>query len=390
MAAARSDDATPPPAIGARIERFLAAEHPATPCLVIDLDVVERQYRALAHALPAAGIYYAVKANPAAEVIARLAALGAGFDLASPGELARCRDLGVAPDRLSFGHTIKKERDIAAARRHGIDLFAFDARGELDKLARVAPGARVFCRLAVPGRGAQWPLTRKFGCDEATAVELLIAARDLGLRPWGLSFHVGSQQTEPAQWASAISRAATVFRVAARAGVALEMLNLGGGLPAQYRDPVPPLERYAETMAAALAHQFGGSVPRVLIEPGRFLVGDAGVLESEVVLIAARPGHDHRRWVYLDAGRFNGLAESFEERIQYRVAVPGRDGAGEPAVLAGPTCDSADVPYQRSVYALPCDLAIGDRVRFLSTGAYTASYASVEFNGFPPIRSHFV
>ncbi len=382
------DQASPAEALAIAVRR--AARDLTTPCLIVDLAIVERQYRALCEALPAAEIFYAVKANPAPEVIARVAALGAGLDLASPGEIGRCLDLGIAPARMSYGHTLKKERDIADARRRGIDLFAFDSRAELDKLARAAPGARVFCRLAVSGEGAEWPLSRKFGCDPATAVELLAAVPAMGLQPYGLSFHVGSQQTDPAQWGRAIGRAAHVFRTLAGAGIELEMLNLGGGLPAQYRAPVPALDRYAACIAAALARHFPVPVPRLVIEPGRYLVGDAGVIESEVVLIAERRDDGAVRWVYLDVGRFNGLTESFDERIRYRVRVPGRSGPAAPVILAGPTCDSADILYQRHRCELPLDLRIGDRVQVLSAGAYTASYASVDFNGFAPIRSYFV
>jgi ornithine decarboxylase len=127
-------------------------------------------------------------------------------------------------------------------------------------------------------------------------------------------------------------------------------------------------------------------MPELMIEPGRYLVGDAGLLHSQVVLIARRGGRDDRRWVYLDAGRYNGLPETQHEAIQYRIRTSRADGLTEPAVLAGPTCDSTDIIYEHAQYPLPVDLAIGDTVDFLGAGAYTASYASVEFNGFPPLK----
>ena len=174
----------------------------------------------------------------------------------------------------------------------------------------------------------------------------------------------------------------------ARAGLALELLNLGGGLPAQYRTPIPPLAAYAGAIEEALADHFGEAVPRLFIEPGRGLVGDAGLLRSTVLLIARKSRHARRRWVYLDAGRYNGLPESAGERIHYRLRTPHAGGASESAILAGPTCDSTDVIYERADCPLPLDLAIGDPVDFLSAGAYTASYAAVEFNGFAPIRTY--
>jgi len=372
----------------ARIDGFLAQRAPATPCVVIDLETVRERYHALRAVLPHAAIYYAVKANPAPAVIAAIAQRGAGFDLASAGEIDRCRSLGIDPSWFCFGNTIKRESDIARACALGITLFAFDSMPELQKLARAAPGARVFCRLSVHGRGADWPLTRKFGCPPHRAIELLLSARTLGLRPVGVSFHVGSQQTDPGQWSIAIGRAAEVFHACHRRGLALDLLNVGGGLPAQYRAPVPPLSAYAETIQTAMVQHFGNTPPRLMIEPGRYLVGDAGLLRAQVLLIA-RHGDSHaRRWVYLDAGRYNGLPETQGESIRYPIRTPHDGGACEPAVLAGPTCDSTDIIYDRANYPLPVDLAIGDTVDFLSAGAYTASYASVEFNGFPPLATY--
>jgi ornithine decarboxylase len=373
-----------------RLDRFLAENHPPTPFVVVDLDVVRARYNALREALPAAEIYYAVKANPAVEIVSALAALGANFDLASPGELVICLGLHVPPSRLSFGNTVKSERAIAGASDDGIDLFAFDSQPELDKLARAAPEARVFCRLLIENKGAEWPLTRKFGCEAHMAADLLVGASRLGLRPIGVSFHVGSQQTDPQAWSNAISHVAWVFRACAHRGVDLELLNLGGGLPAHYRAPIPPLGEYAEEIENALTREFGSARPRIFIEPGRYLVGDAGLLRAEVLLISRKSPHEQERWVYLDAGLYNGLDETLNERIHYRIRTP-RDGAPSgPVILAGPTCDSTDILYRRHPYELPLDLEIGDPVDFLSAGAYTTSVAAVAFNGFSPIQSYLI
>ncbi len=363
-----------------RLDEFLHTVRPQTPCVVIDLDIVRDRFLALQSLFPDVSIYYAVKANPAAEVIAALAALNCCFDLASPGEMERCRGAGVGASDLSYGNTIKRERDIAAAFAEGIDLFAFDSEPELAKLARAAPGARVFCRLLVRNAGAEWPLTHKFGCDQRTAIDLLVKARALGLRPAGVSFHVGSQQTDPQQWETPIAHAAAIFGACARQGIALSLLNLGGCLPAQYRTPVPALERYAETIDAALSKYFASARPQVLLEPGRYMVGDAGVLRSEVVLVAERPHLGGHRWVYLDAGRYNGLPESQGEMIQYRIRTA-RDGdSSGTVILAGPTCDSTDIIVQRAGCTLPLSLTSSNYLDFLSAGAYT----QVEFNGFAP------
>ncbi len=373
-----------------RIARFLAENRPETPCLVVDLDVIAEAYDVLRWYLPLARIYYAVKANPAPQIVAMLDRKGASFDVASRGEIELCLANGIAADRLSFGNTIKKEKDIAFAYQSGLRLFAFDSAFELDKLARAAPGAQVFCRILVACEGAEWPLSRKFGCAPEMAVELLRRARDLGLDPYGVSFHVGSQQTDLAQWDGAVGRAAEMFSLLAAADIELRMVNVGGGFPAHYRNDVPAIDGYARAVMAAITRHFGNHLPEIIVEPGRSLVGDAGIIQSEVVLIAEKGSDDGRRWVYLDVGKFNGLAETMDESIKYRITTPGRAGVSGPVVLAGPTCDSADILYEHTEYRLPLGLEVGDKVEILSTGAYTASYASVGFNGFSPIQTHCI
>jgi ornithine decarboxylase len=373
-----------------RIARFLAEHSPETPCLVVDLDVIAEAYDSLERHLPLARIFYAVKANPAAEVVAMLERKGSNFDVASRGEIELCLASGAAPDRLSFGNTIKKERDIAFAYQAGLRLFAFDSVSELEKLARAAPGARVFCRILVACEGAEWPLSRKFGCAPEMAFALLCKARDLGLDPYGVSFHVGSQQTELGQWDGAVGTAARMFSALTEADINLRMVNIGGGFPAHYSGEVPEIEHYARAVMAAITRHFGNDLPEIIIEPGRSLVGDAGVIQSEIVLISEKGGGDDRRWVYLDVGKFNGLAETMDESIKYRIVTPDRDGLRGPVILAGPTCDSADILYERTEYQLPLGLCVGDKIEILSAGAYTASYASVGFNGFSPIRTYCI
>ena len=373
-----------------RINRFLVENRPETPCLVVDLDVIAEAYDLLRWYLPLARVYYAVKANPAPQIVAMLERKGANFDVASRGEIELCLDNGIAADRLSFGNTIKKEKDIAFAHQVGLRLFAFDSAPELDKLARAAPGARVFCRILVACDGAEWPLSRKFGCAPEMAVELLRRARDLGLDPYGVSFHVGSQQNDLGQWDGAVGSAAQMFSLLAEADIELRMVNIGGGFPAHYRSDVPAIDGYARAVMAAITRHFGNQLPEILIEPGRSLVGDAGIIQTEVVLISEKGCGDSRRWVYLDVGKFNGLAETIDESIKYRFATPGRSGVSGPVILAGPTCDSADILYERTEYRLPLGLEVGDKVEILSTGAYTASYASVGFNGFSPIRTYCI
>jgi len=374
----------------ARIREFLKHRKDEGPCLVVDLDIVRENYLSFAKSLPDSKVFYAVKANPAPDILKLLVELGACFDVASVSETQAVLAAGALPERISYGNTIKKERDIALAYRSGIRLFAFDSAFELDKLARAAPGAQVFCRILVACEGAEWPLSRKFGCGPEMAVELLRRARELGLDPYGVSFHVGSQQTDLAQWDGAVGRAAEMFSLLAAADIELRMINVGGGFPAHYRSDVPAIDGYARAVMAAITRHFGNHLPEIIVEPGRSLVGDAGIIQSEVVLIAEKGSADGRRWVYLDVGKFNGLAETMDESIKYRITTPGRAGVSGPVVLAGPTCDSADILYEHTEYRLPLGLEVGDKVEILSTGAYTASYASVGFNGFEPIRTYCI
>jgi ornithine decarboxylase len=373
-----------------KISRFLAERRPETPCLVVDLDVIEDNYRRLAGLLPLARIFYAVKANPMPAVVERLAGVGSGFDTASRGEIDLVLAHGVTPDRISFGSTIKKQVDIAHAYARGVRLFAFDCEAELRKLAEAAPGARVFCRVLMDCPGADWPLSRKFGCSPEMAADLLLAARERGLDPYGLSFHVGSQQTDLSQWDAAIGRMASLFSILAERKLDLRMVNLGGGFPAQYRAKVPGLQVYCEEVMAAMHRHFGNHMPELIAEPGRGLAGDAGVIQSEVVLISRKDYGDDRRWVYLDIGKFSGLAETMDEAIKYRIRTPRDGGETGPVVLAGPTCDSADILYEKADYRLPLELEVGDRIEILSTGAYTNTYSSVGFNGFPPLRTYCI
>ena len=373
-----------------RILDFLATRRPAGPCLVVDLDVVRDNFRAFEKALPDSKIYYAVKANPAPEILRLLAAMGSSFDTASVAEVEMAMDAGAPAERISFGNTIKKERDIARAFELGIRLFAVDCVEEVEKVARAAPGARVFCRVLTDGEGAEWPLSRKFGCVPAMAVDVLRHAKKLGLDAYGVSFHVGSQQCDLSAWDRALGDAKRVFATLAEEGIVLKMVNMGGGFPTRYLRDVPAAQAYGQAIFDALSRHFGNQIPETIIEPGRGMVGNAGVIKSEVVLISKKADNDNVRWVYLDIGKFGGLAETMDESIRYAIRTP-HDGAEmAPCILAGPTCDSADVLYEKAPYPLPVTLEIGDKLLIEGTGAYTSTYSSVAFNGIPPLKTYHI
>jgi ornithine decarboxylase len=373
-----------------KIARFLTQHQPATPCLVLDVDRVEENFRTLRDALPLARIYYAVKANPAHQVLERLVGLSSHFDAASIEEVEACLDAGAVPDAISFGNTIKKVSAIQRAYNVGVSMFAFDSREELEKLARHAPGARVYCRILVENEGADWPLSRKFGTTIESARDLMVEAGALGLDPYGLSFHVGSQQTTTRAYEVAIGKVAMLFTDLTEAGINLRMMNLGGGFPTRYRDDVPEIDQFGNAIMTAMTEHFGNNLPDMVIEPGRFIVGDAGVVQAEAVLVSRRDENDPVRWVYLDIGRFGGLAETEGESIKYRITTPHDGTAMGPVVIAGPTCDGADIMYEKSNYRLPLALPSGDRVELLSTGAYVSTYCSTRFNGFAPLAEYYL
>jgi ornithine decarboxylase len=373
-----------------KMREFLANRQDDGPCVVVDLDIVQQNYLGFAAAMPHTRIFYAVKANPAPEILELLARLGSNFDCASVGEIEMALAAGATADRISYGNTIKKEKDVQRAFQRGITLFAVDCEAEVEKIARVAPGSRVFCRILCDGEGAEWPLSKKFGCDPAMAPRVLAHADALGLVAYGLSFHVGSQQRDTGMWDRALGQAAGVFAELAARGIALKMVNLGGGFPTRYLKDVPAVEAYGQAIFGALVKHFGDDLPETIIEPGRGMVGNAGIIETEVVLISKKSDEDALRWVYLDIGKFHGLAETMDEAIRYPIRTL-RDGdAMAPVVLAGPTCDSVDVMYEKNPYPLPVTLEIGDRILIEGTGAYTTTYSTVAFNGFAPLRSYVI
>ena len=373
-----------------RIETALVDTKMATPCLVLDREQIAKNYRKFRENMHGIDIFYAVKANPHPDVLSLLVAEGAYFDCASFQEITLVLAAGGCASKICFGSTLKKATDIADAYKVGVRYFTFDAREELQKIADHAPGSSVCCRILTndSGAGAQWPLSRKFGCDENMAIDLMSQAAELGLIPSGISFHVGSQQTEPAAWQAPIAQLNRVFQQLGKLGIILDTINLGGGFPTNFGNhTVPDLSIYANAIKAALHVHFGDKMPRVIAEPGRALVGNAGIIVSEVVLVSQKSVCDTVRWVYLDVGRFQGLAETEGEAIRYRLTVPQRlDSRKTPAIIAGPTCDSVDTIYERNPVEMPVDLKAGDIVLVHDTGAYTATYSSVGFNGLSPLQ----
>lgn len=353
-----------------------------TPYLLMDLDRVVEAFHTLRTTLPVDEVHYATKCNPDPGVLAALHRAGCRFEIASYPELVVLRKVGVRAADVLFSNPVKPPDHVARAFAAGCRRFAVDSATELGKIATHAPGAAVYVRLqSADGPVGTVPSEGKFGVDPEEAIRLLLDAAILGLRPYGVTFHVGSQMLEPRAWGTAIDHVGELLTALGRSGVRLEMLDVGGGFPSRYSTDVPPLTAYADEIERALDRL--PYRPRVVAEPGRALVAEAGVLVTTVLGRARRRGHD---WVHLDVGAFNGVMEALEtgNRLVYPLS-DSRRGIPTRCHVTGPSCDSQDTILFDT--ALSADLAGGDRVYIGSAGAYTTAYAS-RFNGFdvPQVR----
>ena len=356
------------------------AQTKQTPFLVMDRDVIRRKFKEFQAAIGKARIFYALKANPHRRIVKLLVELGADFEISSQEELGFLLSQRVPSQRLISSNPVKTEGFIKAAYASGIELLAFDSYAEIEKLAQFALGSKVYVRLAVSNEGSQWPLNRKFGVEAEEAVRLLVEARKRRLNPYGITFHVGSQCTEQATWVSALEKSKEVWDMAEARGLRLQMLNIGGGFPIKYINPTLSITQIAKVVRDMFEKMFPKDI-EIFVEPGRALVGEAGILVATVIGKGMRNGG---KWLYLDVGVFNGLMESMGG-IQYPVAMA-RNGPRSRWVLAGPSCDSFDVISTEVEITEP---EIGDKVYIMSAGAYTTAYAS-NFNGFCIPKTYFV
>lgn len=345
-----------------------------TPFLEIDLARVRRNFLDIKKIFgDRLEIFYAVKANRDPEILKTLLEEGSGLDVASITEVKLGMAAGCEPGRMAFSNPIKAPWEIEVASNLGVRMFGADSDEEITKLAKYAPGCDVYVRIDVPNKGSVWPLSGKFGVEKHEAKHLLVEAKRIGLNPVGVTFHVGSQCLNPENWATAIEFSREVFEDCAKEGIALSLLNLGGGLPAmENMTNPPPVEEIGKGIMERIERDFDPSV-RILIEPGRHLVATAGTLTATVIGEAVRRGE---HWLYLDIGVYNGLME-IHEKFPYEVRTDNPDRDKRAYVLAGPTCDSVDVIYHD--ITLP-RLSIGDRVHFMNAGAYTTGYD--RYNGF--------
>jgi ornithine decarboxylase len=360
-----------------------------TPFLAGDLGALADRFDGFTTAMPRVRPFYAVKCNSTPDVLRTAAATGAGFEIASLGELRMLEAIGVDPSGVLYSNTVKPAAHVAGAAEAGVWRFAVDSEGELEKIARHAPGGAVYVRVRVDDSGSVFPLSRKFGAEAHHARALLQRAEELGLQPYGLTFHVGSQCVATSAWVQAIASVGRLMRQLQSDGIRIEMLNLGGGFPARYGDPVPSIDQIGAIVNRALDDLLPFEPTLIAAEPGRHMVAETAVMVTTVLGREERAGEE---WLYVDVGAYNGLMETQQTVGQWRFPLwSSRTDHGAvphlPFTVTGPTCDSADTMFYGA--SLPTTMAEGDRLYVASAGAYTLSYAS-HFNGFPPPQSVFL
>lgn len=355
--------------------KYLDRKNIETPFLLMDREKVKEKASLIGQNIQNSKVFYAVKANPDIEVIKLVDKLGMGFEIASEGELKLLSSIGVEPERIISSNPVKTFKFLKMAASYGVSYFAYDSEDEVDKMARLLPGCNVYVRLSVPNEGSEWPLSKKFGVEIDKAAELLFYAGEKGLNPVGVTFHVGSQCTNIYNWNSALDKARALWDIAERKGIKLSLLNIGGGYPIKYTKNVVDVDAIEKNADRLIREKFPRDV-KILIEPGRAVVGDAGIFVTSVIGKANR-GDDN--YLYIDVGVFNGLMESVGGiKYSYIVETSRQTRYKRKWTVAGPSCDSFDVIDKNVNLPEP---EIGGLMLILSGGAYTISYAS-EFNGF--------
>lgn len=362
-----------------------------TPFILCNLDIVQKNYYEIINNINAK-VYYAIKANPSKQIITLLHTLGCNFDIASKYELDQVLSLNISPAKISYGNTIKKVKDIQYFYDKGVRLFVTDSLEDIKNIAQYAPGSKVFCRILIdPGvGGAEWPLSTKFGCSINMAIQILKYANEHNLIPYGISFHVGSQQRNQAAWYFALLHVKDIFDKLKQENLSLSMINIGGGLPINYKELANQTSFYLNKINEYINTLFSQNI-EILIEPGRSLVGNCGITVTEVINKTTKDINSTDNWVFIDAGVFNGFIETLNESIKYPCFVLQNDSQDMTEyTIGGPTCDSMDILYRNTKVTLPTALCTGDTLLWLSTGAYTRTYSSIEFNGFPTIPLYII
>ncbi|MEO0107500.1 MAG: type III PLP-dependent enzyme [candidate division WOR-3 bacterium] len=349
-----------------------------TPLFLISKSKLLGQLKRFQMLLPRVKPFYAVKSNSHPFILKTFADAGTGFDVASVQEMKTLLDMGVSPDRMVFANTVKTPEALKFAANNKINLMTFDSEYELNKIAKYAPGAKVLVRIKVPNVGSMVELSLKFGAEPPDAIPFLIKAIRLGLKPAGVSFHVGSQNIHIENYLDALEIASIIFKDAQLKQIPLEILDIGGGFPIKHFDYEKDL--FAQT-AGSINKELNRLFPdniKIIAEPGRVLCGPAGILVMKVIGKSIR---NNKHWYYLDDGVYGSLSGLVYDHCKYQYKVL-KKGVTQITTLAGPTCDSFDIISTSE--ELP-ELDIGDIVYVENIGAYSWATAT-NFNGLPPAK----
>ena len=352
----------------------------SSPLMLIQEDSLEKQFKAFRRALPEVMPYYAIKANPHPGIIKKFIELGSGFDVASANEMNSVLELGASPDKIIFANTIKSNEDIRLAYKKKVKFMTFDNEPELYKIAKYCPGARVLIRIKVTNVGSIVELSLKFGADPEQSISLLKKARSMGLKPVGLSFHVGSQCTNAENYLQALEVASAIFNEAKQSGLFLNILDIGGGFPIKHfeKDSHVTFEKMASQIRKKLERLFDKNV-KFIAEPGRLLAGPSGILVTQVI---GRTFRNNKNYYYLNDGLYGDFSGIVFDHCKYEFKTLNR-GQRFLSTLAGPTCDSFDTISLSE--DLP-ELDVGNVVYVKNIGAYSCASAVPNFNGFKPAK----
>jgi ornithine decarboxylase len=352
-----------------------------TPFFFIDKEKILANFHRFKDLFPHSEIQYAIKANSEPELLRTLITAGCGFEIASKYELEFLKSLQAPADKIIYGTSVKPIAHIKEVFAYGVDRFACDSFSELEKIASVAPNARVYIRAIANDTGSVFKFSEKFGAPIENVLPLLLKAKELGLKPYGISFHVGSQASNPQAWANTLQILQPVIEELQKNGITLDIVNIGGGYPCRYNSSpeAPSLEEIATYTLAQ--YQKLPYQPTLLLEPGRGIVADAAVLVASIIAKVERQGNT---WLFLDAGVYNGLFETMAYQGSTRYPISAMRPAGNSGEkiyeIAGPTGDSPDVISREAL--LPQDLEVGDKLIISHVGAYSLPLVS-QFNGFP-------
>lgn len=352
-----------------------------TPFFLFSREKILETFQEFKECFPKAEIHYAMKANSEPEVLQTLADAGCGFEVASRYELEMLKSINVSPERIIYGTAVKPASHIKAACEYGVNIFSVDSLSELEKIALFAPNSRIFVRLSVDETSSVFKFSEKFGTDRHNLILLLKRAKEIGVQPYGISFHIGSQTSNPAAWAKALTVVSDGIEELLRFDITIEALNIGGGFPCAYAstENCPGLQEIADNV-----YEQYRKLPyhlQLVLEPGRGLIAQSGIAVTSVI---GRVERGDVTWLFLDAGVYNGFFETmaYQGSTRYRITSLRQSCSSGQRLyaIAGPTGDSPDVITREAL--LPDDLQIGDKLIIHDVGAYSLVCAC-SFNGFP-------